>query len=103
MITSDIIEGLTFDDVLLLPARSEVLPSETDTSTQFTRGLRCSTGNFFSDGDREHHRLSVAQERNAACQRQQHLRRDLANLDDQRDERRRVGPILTRSATSARG
>jgi IMP dehydrogenase len=40
MITSDIIEGLTFDDVLLLPARSEVLPSETDTSTQFTRGIR---------------------------------------------------------------
>jgi IMP dehydrogenase len=40
MITSDIIEGLTFDDVLLLPARSEVLPSETDTATQFTRGIR---------------------------------------------------------------
>ncbi|MEA2206073.1 MAG: dehydrogenase [Blastocatellia bacterium] len=40
MITSDIIEGLTFDDVLLLPARSEVLPSETDTSTQLTRGIR---------------------------------------------------------------
>jgi IMP dehydrogenase len=40
MITSDIIEGLTFDDVLLLPARSEVLPAETDTSTQFTRGIR---------------------------------------------------------------
>jgi IMP dehydrogenase len=32
-------EGLTFDDVLLVPARSEVLPSETDTSTQFTRGI----------------------------------------------------------------
>jgi len=40
MITSDITEGLTFDDVLLLPARSEVLPAETDTSTQFTRGIR---------------------------------------------------------------
>jgi IMP dehydrogenase len=33
-------EGLTFDDVLLVPARSEVLPSETDISTQFTRGIR---------------------------------------------------------------
>src|SRR6187402_3682734 len=40
MITSDIVEGLTFDDVLLLPARSDVLPSETDTSTQFTRNIR---------------------------------------------------------------
>lgn len=40
MILANIPEGLTFDDVLLLPARSDVLPSETDTSTQFTRNIR---------------------------------------------------------------
>ena len=40
MLTPDIQEGLTFDDVLLVPARSDVLPAETDTSTQFTRGIR---------------------------------------------------------------
>jgi IMP dehydrogenase len=40
MITSNISEGLTFDDVLLVPARSDVLPSETDTSTQFTKNIR---------------------------------------------------------------
>jgi IMP dehydrogenase len=41
MITPEQIqEGLTFDDVLLMPARSDVLPAETDTSTQFTRGIR---------------------------------------------------------------
>src|SRR5436309_14307312 len=40
MITPDLEEGLTFDDVLLVPARSDVLPVETDTSTQFTRGIR---------------------------------------------------------------
>jgi IMP dehydrogenase len=40
MITENIAEGLTFDDVLLVPAHSDVLPSETDTSTQFTRGIR---------------------------------------------------------------
>ena len=40
MIKPDITEGLTFDDVLLVPARSDVLPNETDTSTQFTRGIR---------------------------------------------------------------
>src|SRR2546428_14117445 len=40
MITEKIAEGLTFDDVLLVPARSDVLPTETDTSTQFTRGIR---------------------------------------------------------------
>jgi IMP dehydrogenase len=40
MIKPDLEEGLTFDDVLLVPARSDVLPAETDTSTQFTRGIR---------------------------------------------------------------
>src|SRR3954447_8846211 len=40
MITPNIPEGLTFDDVLLVPARSDVLPNETDTSTQFTRGIQ---------------------------------------------------------------
>ena len=40
MIKENIPEGLTFDDVLLVPQRSDVLPTETDTSTQFTRGIR---------------------------------------------------------------
>src|SRR6185312_3752606 len=40
MITTPILEGLTFDDVLLVPSRSDVLPSETDTSTQLTRNIR---------------------------------------------------------------
>jgi IMP dehydrogenase len=33
-------EGLTFDDVLLLPAYSDVLPRDVDTQTQLTRELR---------------------------------------------------------------
>lgn len=33
-------EGLTFDDVLLVPAYSEVLPREVNISTQFTKDLR---------------------------------------------------------------
>ena len=40
MITNDIFEGLTFDDVLLIPDRSDVLPSQTVTATQFTRNIR---------------------------------------------------------------
>nr|WP_253660514.1 IMP dehydrogenase [Williamsia maris] len=32
--------GLTFDDVLLLPAASDVIPSEVDTSSQVTREIR---------------------------------------------------------------
>jgi IMP dehydrogenase len=34
-----VVEGLTFDDVLLLPARSDVLPSDVDTHTQFSRNI----------------------------------------------------------------
>jgi len=32
-------EGLTYDDVLLVPARSSVLPRETDTTTKFSRNI----------------------------------------------------------------
>jgi IMP dehydrogenase len=35
----EIKEGLTFDDVLLVPAYSEVLPGEVDTKTRFSRGI----------------------------------------------------------------
>lgn len=35
----EIKEGLTFDDVLLVPAYSEVVPSETDTKTKFSRNI----------------------------------------------------------------
>jgi IMP dehydrogenase len=37
-----VMEALTYDDVLLLPAYSEVLPRETDTSSQLTRNIRLS-------------------------------------------------------------
>jgi len=39
MIPEHIVEGLTFDDVLLVPARSDVLPTEADTKTWFTRKI----------------------------------------------------------------
>jgi len=35
----DIPTGLTFDDVLLRPAESDILPSQADTSTRLTRGI----------------------------------------------------------------
>src|ERR1700747_3090617 len=35
----NITEGLTFDDVLLVPSRSSVVPAETDTRTWFTRKI----------------------------------------------------------------
>src|SRR2546423_14502099 len=33
-------EGLTFDDVLLIPAESHVLPNDVSTATQLTRGIQ---------------------------------------------------------------
>src|SRR5881275_2689135 len=39
MMDSPISEGLTFDDVLLLPGKSSVLPTEADTTTNFARKL----------------------------------------------------------------
>jgi IMP dehydrogenase len=40
MLNDNIQIGLTFDDVLLMPAKSEVLPKDTDISTLLTRNIR---------------------------------------------------------------
>jgi len=39
MLDENVLEGLTFDDVLLLPARSEVLPKDVETKTRLTREI----------------------------------------------------------------
>ena len=39
MVPAAIPEGLTFDDVLLVPSRSEVMPAEADTRTRLTRKI----------------------------------------------------------------
>ncbi len=40
MINSSVPEALTFDDVLLLPAKSDVVPAEVNTQVQLTRNVR---------------------------------------------------------------
>jgi IMP dehydrogenase len=40
MLTQNLTEALTFDDVLLLPDYSEILPTEADTTTRVTRHIR---------------------------------------------------------------
>ena len=40
MIDGPILEGLTFDDVLLLPGKSSVLPAQADTSTSLSRAIK---------------------------------------------------------------
>ena len=40
MLQDNVKVGLTFDDVLLLPAKSNVLPREVDIKTSFTRKIK---------------------------------------------------------------
>jgi len=42
MLDQKIKEGLTFDDVLVLPAKSDVIPAQADVSTQFSRNISLS-------------------------------------------------------------
>ena len=39
IVADQLIEGLTFDDVLLRPGRSEVLPADADVRTRLTRSV----------------------------------------------------------------
>src|ERR1700721_303728 len=43
MISSPIPEALTFDDVLLVPAFSEVVPTQVSTQTQLTKNISLNT------------------------------------------------------------
>src|SRR5437667_11582207 len=40
MLNTSVDEGLTFDDVLLVPQKSDVLPAEVSTETYLTRNIR---------------------------------------------------------------
>ncbi|NOT61183.1 MAG: IMP dehydrogenase [Acidobacteria bacterium] len=40
MLTENLLEALTFDDVLLMPAYSDVLPTEVETATHVTRNIQ---------------------------------------------------------------
>src|SRR5207244_3227691 len=46
MIHFPVPEALTFDDVLLLPAHSDVLPTQANTQTQPTRSKSCANTKF---------------------------------------------------------
>ncbi|UCH80355.1 MAG: IMP dehydrogenase [Nitrospiraceae bacterium] len=43
MLEDNVKVGLTFDDVLLIPAKSEILPGDVDVSTQLTQNIRINT------------------------------------------------------------
>ncbi|GDY12657.1 inosine-5'-monophosphate dehydrogenase [Planctomycetota bacterium] len=54
-------EGLTFDDLLLVPGRSEVVPKDTDVTTRVTRGIRLNIPLLSSAMDTvTEHRLAIS-------------------------------------------
>ena len=55
------LEGLTFDDVLLIPAYSDVLPREIDLRTRFTRNIRLNLPFVSAAMDTEYRAFAMAQ------------------------------------------
>src|SRR6204780_1367377 len=65
MIPETIPEGLTFDDILLLPARSEIVPNQTDTRTWLTRKIGLNipiVSSAMDTGTESHLAIALAQQ-----------------------------------------
>ena len=60
-----IIEGLTFDDVLLLPGKSSILPAQADTRTCLTRKI-CAGNSHGLRGHGHGHRIAPGHRHGAA-------------------------------------
>ena len=54
-------EGITFDDVLLVPSYSEVIPNQVDLSTNLTKNIRLNIPMMSSGMDTvTEHRMAIA-------------------------------------------
>lgn len=57
-------EGITFDDVLLVPAYSEVIPNQVDLSTYLTKSIRLNIPmNECRNGHSYGHRMAIEMSR----------------------------------------
>lgn len=60
-------EGITFDDVLLVPAYSEVIPNQVDLSTNLTKTIRLNIPMMSAGMDTvTEHRMAIAMARQGA-------------------------------------
>src|ERR1051325_816156 len=83
MLTGDILEALTFDDVSLVPARSDVLPTQADTTTKFTRNIPLNipvTSSAMDTVTESHLAIAIAQQGGIGV-----IHKNLS-IDEQRDE-----------------
>ena len=53
MLEDSIKIGLTFDDVLLIPAKSDILPGEVDVSTWLTKNIKINDSRKHSKSDKK--------------------------------------------------
>ena len=79
-------EGITFDDVLLVPAYSEVIPNQVDVSTYLTKKVKLNIP-FMSAGmdTVTEHRMAVSGSFTKTCQSKRRPKR-LTRLSVQRTE-----------------
>ena len=87
MLAGEITEALTFDDVSIVPARSGVLPTETDTTTHFTRNIPLNIPVSSSAMDtvtESHLAIAIAQQGGIGV-----IHKNLS-IDEQRDEADKV-------------
>jgi IMP dehydrogenase len=83
MLAGDIPEALTFDDVSILPARSGVLPTDTDTTTRFSRNIALNipiTSAAMDTVTESHLAIAIAQQGGIGV-----IHRNMS-IDQQRDE-----------------
>ena len=86
MIDGPIPEGLTFDDVLLLPGKSSVLPTQADTRTCLSRKIALNIPDR-GRGDGHRHRIAPGHRHRAAGRH-----RVRSSQHDHRAAGRRSGP-----------
>jgi IMP dehydrogenase len=83
MLAGDISEALTFDDVSLVPARSDVLPTQAETTTRFTRNIPLNipiTSSAMDTVTESHLAIAIAQQGGIGV-----VHKNLS-IDGQRDE-----------------
>ena len=100
-------EGITFDDVLLVPGYSEVIPNQVDLSTNLTSKIRLNIPMMSAGMDTvTEHRMAIAMARQGGIgiiHKNMSIEEQAQEVDQRKTFRKRsyYGPILPFSGTYA--